>query len=107
MVVVPCPPVMVIPAGTVQAHDVAPNVTVVEYVAVVCPQTDVGPDIGSGAAGFLVTAIDAVPLFPQLLLAVHVTLPITVPADIDTVMVLVPCPDVMVIPVTPVGTVQV
>ena len=107
MVVVPCPPVIVIPAGTVHAHDVAPKVVVVEYVADVCPHTDVGPEIGSGTAGFLVTAIDAVPLFPQLLLAVQVTLPITVPAVMLTVMVLVPCPLVMVIPVTPVGTVHV
>ena len=73
----------------------------------VCPQTEVGPDIGSGTPGFLVTAIDAVPLLPQLLLAVQVTFPITVPADMVTVIEFVPCPLVIVIPVTPVGTVHV
>ena len=73
----------------------------------VCPQVDVGPDINPGCAGFLVTAILAVVLLPQLLLATHVTFPITVPADMVTLMEVVPCPDVMVIPVTPVGTVHV
>ncbi len=76
-------------------------------MAVVCPQVEVGPDIAPGTAGFLVTAMEVVVLFPQLFDAVQVTLPITVPADIVTVIELVYCPEVMVIPVTPVGTVQV
>ena len=60
-----------------------------------------------GVAGFLVTARLLGELVPQLLPAVTVTFPETVPADIVTLIAVVPCPDTMVIPVTPVGTVQV
>ena len=63
--------------------------------------------ITPGASADLVTAKVAVGLFPQLLLAVQVTFPVTVPADMFTCKVVVPCPEVIVIPVTPVGTVQV
>ena len=69
---------------------------------------EVGPETTPGCAGFLVTAILAAALLGKQLFDVwQVTFPITVPAVIDTVMVGVPCPLVIVIPVTPVGTVHV
>ena len=105
--VVPAPPTMVTPAGTVHKVLVAPNTGATEYVAVPNPQAVAGPDIEPGTAGFLVTCNIAAALVPQLLPAVTVTSPITVPAVILTVIAVVPCPPVIVIPVVPVGTVQV
>ena len=52
---------------------------------------EVGPDITPGTAGFLVTANDVVGLLPQLFDAVQVMFPDTVPADIVTLMKVVPC----------------
>ena len=73
----------------------------------VIPQATAGPLMAPCTSGFLVTFNESVTEFPQLPVANTVTYPITVPAVIDTCMLFVPCPLVMVIPFIPVGTVHV
>ena len=98
MVVVPCPAFKVQPAGMVQVYEVAPLTAVIEYVIVLPGHTDVGPDIAPGVAGVAPgeTATHVNPLHPHPLHARTQTLPEVEPAV--TVILVVPCPAVIVHP---------
>ena len=74
------------------------------YTKPVWPRQAVAGPLTTGADGVLLMVTASVPLWlPQLLLTLTDTLPDTALAPQLVVMLLVPCPAVM---VTPVGTVQ-
>ena len=77
--VVPCPAVIVAPAGTVHVYDVAPGTAVIEYTFPVEPeQTVVVPAIAPGVAGaalLMVTANVAAADVPHVFVAVTETFP--------------------------------
>ena len=62
---VPDPVAMVIPAGSVQAYETAPNTGSIEYDAAVKPHAPAGPDIAPCISGFLVTFIESVTETPH------------------------------------------
>ena len=84
-------PTMVPAPVIVQLYPVAPVTGAIEYVAVVNPQTLVGPDTVTGAGGTFPVTFNAVPgMFPQLFTADTFTCPETNAVVIDTLMEVVP-----------------
>jgi hypothetical protein len=103
-VVVPCPLLMVQPAGTVQLYEVAPATEVIEYVNPPCPlQTEVSPVIaaGEGTEEEIETPRQEGVLVAHVFIAVTQILPLE--ALEVTEIEVVPCPELM---VHPNGTVQ-
>jgi hypothetical protein len=93
MLFVPCPLLIVQPAGTVQTYDVAPVTAGQEYVPVEPPHTPlVVPVIEDGVPGLLYNANVLAALVPIQLDAVTLTLPDVKAAPKLTVAVVLPCP---------------
>jgi hypothetical protein len=96
--VVPAPELIVIPVGTDQLYDVAPNAGRIEYVAEVIPQIFEGPDMLEGVCGFLVTIKLPVVLVPQVLVAMQVIVHEALFPETVVVIEDVPCPEFIAIP---------
>jgi hypothetical protein len=104
MEVVPCPEVIVHPVGTVQLYERAPLTGLMKYTRPDwLAQTVAEPVIAPGVGGVLVRLM--VMQLAELLKHVFESVTQMVPADVPevTLMVVVPCPEVM---VQPDGTVQ-
>jgi hypothetical protein len=103
----PCPLTKVALAGTVQVYEMAPLTAATEYVAgvaVIVQAFATGPEITPGVAGLFVTENVLAALMQEELDAVTEAVPeVKVPPK-DTLTILVPEPEVIVIPV---GKVQV
>lgn len=103
------PSVEVTPVGSVQIYDVAPAATAAVYVAVVIPQTSVGPEIDAGNAGTLLIAKVIGVLEEQALFAVTEIVPLVNVLARSTVIpvVVVVIGEAPSVEVTPAGRVQV
>jgi hypothetical protein len=112
MEVVPCPEVIVQPAGTFQTYPVAPETAGIEYTnPVATGQIEFAcPAAGEGVAGVAGGPVDTATanawaaLVPQEFPDVTEILPFAAVPVVDTVMLVVPWPEVI---VHPVGTVHV